>query len=91
MRYWQGEALKLIVLSATVLAVGGAVALLVIGVLANGGGRSDLHLNWILLVLVIAHCLAQIWLGIAGCRSALRWIDWRQEKPAPFAGDGETI
>ena len=68
-----------------------ATALLVIGVLANGGGRSDLHLNWILLVLVITHCLAQIWLGIAGCRSALRWIDWRQEKPAPFAVDGETI
>lgn len=83
MRYWQGETLKLIVLSATVLAVGGAVALLAIGVLANGGGRSDLRLNWIILVLVILQCLAQIWLGIAGCRSALRWIDRRQAQPAP--------
>ncbi len=82
MRYWQGELLKLLVLAATILAVGGALALLVMGVLANGGGRSDLHLNWILLVLVIAHCLAQIWLGVAGCRSALAWIDRRQAKPA---------
>ena len=83
MRFWQAEFLKMLVLCAAVLAVGGAVALLVIGVLANGGGRSDLHLNWILLVLVIGHCFAQIWLGIAGCRSALRWISRRQIEPTP--------
>ena len=82
MRFWQAEFLKMLVLCAAVLAVGGAVALLVIGVLAYGYGPSGIG-GVILLVLVIGHCFSQIWLGIAGCRSALRWISRRQIEPTP--------
>lgn len=74
LKFWQAECLRAAVLAAGVLTIGGAVALLVMGVLASGGARPELRISGILLFLVVAHCLAQIWLGILGFRSAMRWI-----------------
>ena len=82
LKFWQAECLRAGVLAAGMLTVGGAVALLVMGVLASGGARPELQISGILLFLVVAHCLAQIWLGVLGFRSAMRWIAARSPKGA---------
>ena len=80
LKFWQAECLRAGVLAAGMLTIGGAVALLVMGVLASGGARPELQISGILLSLVVAHCLAQIWLGVLGFRSAMRWIAARSPK-----------
>lgn len=88
--FWQAECLRACVLAAGVLTVGGAVALLVIGILASGGSKPELAVSWTLLALVVLHCVAQIWLGVLGFRAAMRWIAVRSpqdEVQSHQAGD----
>lgn len=79
-KFWQAECLRLGVLLAGALTIGGALALLVMGVLASGGAQPDLPISWPLLTLVILHCVAQIWLGVLGFRAAMRWIAVRSPR-----------
>ena len=72
--------LKVLVLASAVLAVGGAALLFGIGLLANGSAISNLDFSWSFFAWATAISVCQVWLAVAGCRSAWRWIDrWSLE------------
>ena len=75
MSFAQECVLKLFVIAATLLAVGGALMLFFIGLLANGSAISDLDFSWPFFIASMMIAICQAWLAIAGCRSACRWID----------------
>lgn len=71
---WQASALRGLVLAGGALALGGALSLFAIGLLANGRGIGVLGFSWTLFAFSIAAGVAQAWLSLLGCRAALRAI-----------------
>ena len=76
---WQAALLKGLVLIGGALALGGALGLFSIGLLANGRGIGSLGFSWALFAFSIAAGVAQAWLSLLGCRSVWNAIAARAE------------
>ena len=72
--------LKIIVLLAAGVALLGSAILLLVGTVANGSAISDVPFSWTLFAFILLLTGTQIWLSIAGCKSAWGWINrWNDE------------
>lgn len=71
---WQAALLRGLTLVALVLALGGALSLFGIALLANGRGIGQLHFSWTLFAFSLAAGAAQLGLSLIGFKAAWRWI-----------------
>ena len=85
---WLGAALKGMVLIGGLFALGGALTLFAIGLLANGRGIAALDFSWTMFGFSLAAGAAQAGLALLGCRTAWAWITARTASDAaPAATD----
>ncbi len=80
--HWQAALLRGVALVALVLALGGALSLFGIALLANGRGIGQLNFSWSLFGLSLAAGAAQLGLCLMGFKAAWRWIGERARTDA---------
>ncbi len=81
---WQAAVLRGLVLVGAVFALGGALSLFSIGLLANGRGIGALNFSWTMFAMSLAAGLSQAGLSLLGCRAAWRWIAARSPAAPDF-------
>jgi hypothetical protein len=80
MPFWREQALKCLILAATVAAIAGSLLLLVVGTIGNGSAIGSTDYDVRMTLVTVAIVFSQIALCIAGCRAGWRYIDkWSAE------------
>jgi hypothetical protein len=80
MARWKVVVAKAAILMAAAMAMLGVIALLLVSTLGNGSAIGSDEFSWTYAVISLCVVGSQGWSIPAGCLSAWRWVDARNEK-----------